>query len=321
METWIEIFTGFFKVGTIPVGKTELDNVFVALWEGRSFPTIDLTMMGTLSALVAISGQGGLSNTPISNYTRDQGWGMGSHVGAIPSLVGGHDIQLSHVGTVFEVTEESLPRWKRWYKHLMRDQLCVWMPACFFGLALPSMLSVEFLARPTVLEGDTAKWAASVMTAGAVGTTVGGTLGDVFRYLTLFCGFLVLSTCMASTIDGFIRRWVDVFWTASKKMHELGPSKIRYLYFGVLVGYGLLGLTMLAVMPEPDNLIKVAGIIYNFALGFSCWHVTVLNTILLPKQLRPHILIKIGLCLVGVFFTTVGAIALYKMIVDSKVFG
>jgi hypothetical protein len=320
-ETWIEIFSGFFKFGTVPVGKTELDNVFVALWQGRSFPSIDLTMMGTLSALVAISGQGGLSNTPISNYTRDQGWGMGAHVGAIPSLVGGHDIQLSHVGTVFQVTEESLPRWKRWYKHLMRDQLCVWMPACFLGLALPSMLSVEFLARPTVLEGDTAKWAASVMTAGAVGETVGGTLGDVFRFMTLFCGFLVLSTCMASTIDGFVRRWVDVFWTASKKMHELGPSKIRHLYFGVLVGYGVLGMSMLALMPEPDNLIKVAGIIYNFALGFSCWHVAVLNTILLPKQCRPHILIKIGLSLVGAFFTSVGGIALYKMLVDWKVIG
>ncbi len=321
LGTWIEIFSGFFKFGNVPVGETELDNVFVALWQGRGqevLSKIDLSTMAMLSALVAISGQGGLSNTPISNYTRDQGWGMGSHVGAIPSLIGGHNIQLSHVGTVFNVDEQSLPRWKRWYKHLMRDQLCIWMPACFIGLALPSMLSVEFMKPHTVLTGDQAKWAASVMTADAVGERVGGELGHAFRLLTLFCGFLVLSTCMASTIDGFVRRWVDVFWTASKKLHTLGPGKIRHVYFGVLLGYGLLGFTMLSVMPEPKKLIEVAGVIYNFALGFSCWHVAVLNTILLPRDLRPHWLIRIGLGLVGLFFSTVGGIALFKLLTDAK---
>ncbi|MEZ6047123.1 MAG: Nramp family divalent metal transporter [Planctomycetaceae bacterium] len=112
---------------------------------------IDWSVIAFLSALIAISGSGGLSNTPISNYTRDQGWGMGHHVGAIPSIVGGQNIQLSHVGVVFEPNAESLPRWKRWYKHIVRDQLVVWMPACFFGLALPSMLSVEFPDRGTVV--------------------------------------------------------------------------------------------------------------------------------------------------------------------------
>src|SRR4029077_3112356 len=143
----------------------------------------------------------GLLNTSVSNYTRDQGWGMGSHVGAIPSLIGGRHIQLSHVGAVFSVDEQSLPRWKRWYKHLMRDQLGIWMPACFIGLALPSMLSVEFLPRHTVLTGEQAEWAASVMTAGAVGDRIGGDLGNAFRFLTLFCGFLVLGTCTATSID------------------------------------------------------------------------------------------------------------------------
>ena len=128
-------------------------------------------MISLLSALVAIAGSGGLSNTPVSNYTRDQGWGMGHHVGAIPSVVGGHDLQLSHVGTVFHVDEESLPRWKRWYRHVMRDQLVVWLPACFFGMALPSMLSVNSLARGTVVPD---KWVAATLTA-AGGLVAGAT--------------------------------------------------------------------------------------------------------------------------------------------------
>lgn len=311
-STWVEIFSGFFKFGNLPTGNgNEIDNVFIALWDGRALPHIDLKMAASLSALIAISGQGGLSNTPISNYTRDQGWGMGSHVGAIPSLVGGQNIQLSHVGSVFLVTRESLARWKRWVTHLARDQILVWGPACFFGLALPSMLSVQFLPRGTEL---TNKWAGSVMTADAVGSTVGGDfLGPACRVMTLFCGFLVLAPTMASTIDGFVRRWVDVFWTASKRLHTLDPGKIRHLYFGVLVGYAAFGLFMLVTFRDPKTLIDIAGSIYNFALAFSCFHVVAINTFLLPRELRPNWLVRIGLCLVGVFFATVATVAAIDM--------
>ncbi|MFP6765916.1 MAG: Nramp family divalent metal transporter, partial [Planctomycetaceae bacterium] len=148
-----------------------IDNIFMAAASGRGLPPIDWSLVAFLSALVAISGSGGLSNTPISNYTRDQGWGMGKHVGAIPGMLGGHDLALSHTGTVFHPDEESMPRWKRWYRHIVRDQLVVWMPACFLGLALPSMLSVQFLARGTTTDN---KWEASVMTAGALRDAVGG---------------------------------------------------------------------------------------------------------------------------------------------------
>src|SRR5258708_5549050 len=59
-STWVEIFSGFFKFGNLPTGTgNEIDNVFVALWEGRPLPSIDLAMAASLSALVAISGQGG----------------------------------------------------------------------------------------------------------------------------------------------------------------------------------------------------------------------------------------------------------------------
>ena len=117
-----------------------------------------------IAALAAIAGNGGLTNTPISNFTRDQGWGMGAKVGAIPSVVGGHGITLSHVGCVFEVNEESLPRWRRWVRHIARDQLVVWMGACLIGVSLPSILSVEFLRRGT----KASEWNMAALTADGV---------------------------------------------------------------------------------------------------------------------------------------------------------
>lgn len=318
-STWVEIFTGFFKFGNIPTGQgNEVVNLFASLWDGK-IPSLGIKEIGLLSALVAISGQGGLTNTPISNYTRDQGWGMGAHVGAIPSLVGGNDITLSHEGTVFIPNEQSLPRWRAWVGHVVRDQFMVWGPACFFGLALPSMLSIEFLDRGMDLSN---KWMGPVATSNgvgqAVGEVLGSSMGSVFRFLTLFCGFLVLAPSMASTIDGFVRRWVDVFWTSSKRLREVDASKIRVLYFAVLGVYAVVSLCMLAWIAEPSKLLSIAGFVYNFALGFSCWHVLVINTRLMPEPLRPGWLSRAGLVLVGIYFWIVGILGAISTISTWK---
>ena len=314
-DTWVDIGSGFFKVGSVPI-KVEPDeaqrgnnveNVFVSLAEGRGMPDIDYSLIALIAGLAAIAGSGGLSNTPISNYTRDQGWGMGHHVGAIPSVVGGHNIQLSHVGCVFDPTEESLPRWRRWYKHVVRDQLVVWMPACFIGIALPSMLSVQFL--PAGFESDN-KFATSVMTAGGVRDHVtaasGEAFGSFFWFKTVFCGFIVLAPSVSSSADGLVRRWVDVFWTGSKRLRALDQSYIKTLYFRVLAGFAVFGMIMLALPLE--ELIGYATMIFNIALGFSCWHTLVVNTVLLPRVLRPHWLIRIALVLAGCYFTAMGVI-------------
>ncbi len=354
--TWYEIGTGFFRFGTIPIchsddtnhnGKhddgeapfessTATDNVFFSLAEGRGFPWLDLSMIGILASMAAISGNGGLTNTPMSNYTRDQGWGMGAHVGAIPSIVGGHAIELSHVGMVFDPKPAALPRWKQWLYHVRREQWLLWMPACFIGLALPSMLSVQFL-EPGTIPKD--KWRAAAMTAGGVADRVGGfepgqrlkeaqtdedkaaarTFDDgvatrtgwsrAFWYLTLFCGFLVLGTSMASTADGVLRRWVDVFWTALPSLRNWDTKHIGKLYFGVLCVYLVFGLIMLTLVPGDKLLIAATGILYNYALGFSCLHVIFVNTVLLPKSLRPGPLSLVGLFLGGVFFLTIAVVS------------
>jgi hypothetical protein len=201
-ETWHDILTGFVKFGSVPVkgavgdAPPEIDNVFVALWEGRPLPDIDLSMVAALGALAAISGCGGLTNISISGYTRDQGWGMGRHVGAIPSVVGGRKLALSHVGMVFEITADSVKRFRGWYRWVLRDQVVVWMLACFVGIALPSMLSVQFLPRGTTADD----WVAAGMTADGVRDAVGPAWGQFFWLMILFCGFLVLAPSAAGSM-------------------------------------------------------------------------------------------------------------------------
>ena len=326
--TWWDILTGFFRFGNVPIklapGADAADranysvNIFASLLSGKGFPDIDLSTIGFISALAAIAGSGGLSNTPVSNYTRDQGWGMGHHVGAIPSIIGGEDLQLSHVGTVFEPNEDTLPRWKAWYRHVLRDQLIVWMPACFIGMALPAMLSIQFLTPLSIDSGDSnAKWTAAVMTASAVQGEVasgvaGESMGKVFWFMTVFCGFLVLAPSMASSSDGIIRRWVDAFWTASPRLRKMDPKKIKYVYFKVLVIYACFGLIMLSIPVAPTQLLQYATMIFNVALGFSCWHTLYLNLVLLPRELRPGWFPRVALVGAGSFFMTLGVLTIMK---------
>jgi hypothetical protein len=374
--TWVEIGSGFFAFGNVPVqagedanangrldpgedwdrdghldvveerteGNQHIDldgdgvrdgdnvrNVFVSLFTGRGWPQIDFRLVAFITAMAAIAGNGGLSNAPMSNYVRDQGWGMGQHVGAIPSIVGGRGIALSHVGCVFDPNEKTLVRWQRWYWKVARDQLLVWLPACFIGLALPSMLSVEFLRRGT----EAGDWNAAVMTAEGVRQHVadpqpgvlayetglshflyGEAWGNLFWSLTLLCGFLVLGTTLVSTTDGIIRRWVDVFWTASRRMREVDPTYIRHVYFTTLVAYGAFVLVMLW-LNKPAELIKWATLGYNFALGFSCWHTLVINRVLLPRELRPGWFATLSLLIGGLFFWALGTVTLLNALREA----
>lgn len=281
-----------------------LENVFVAMLDGR-FPEVDLTMIALLCALVAISGGGGLGNSAISNYTRDQGWGMGAHVGAIPTIVGGHNIQLSHVGTVFTVDEVSLPRWKLWLRHVRRDQMAVWFPAVLFGVAMPCILSVQFLPRGFEAESQ---WLSSVFTAEAIRDHAGPQWGQFFWFGTIFCGFLVLAVSVAPATDGFVRRWIDVLWTASRRMQRLDPHSIRYIYFGVLVVYTLWS-ALLLMVSRPTTLLIIASMCMNFAFASTCFHTLVVNVTLLPRQLRPGWFSRVSLFAAGVFYLAVAVVS------------
>lgn len=306
-STWADIGTGFFKFGTVPVRSGGTENLFGSLFSGAGLPAVDPQAFAALAAFAAIAGIGGLKNTMISSYTRDQGWGMGGQVGAIPSIFGGRRLELSHVGKVFEVTEASLPRWRGWLRHVTREQLAIWMTGALVGVGLPAMLSVEFLPRGVSGDG----WAMAALTAQGVERTVGGTLGKVYGTLLLVCAVLVLLPNTISDADSTVRRWVDLAWTASRRLQRWEPRRINLFYFWVLVSYVSLGVLILLFIPRPKGLVEIYGCIANYALGYSCLHVLAVNLTLLPRALRPGWFNRLGLVLSGLYFFALSGITLY----------
>ena len=303
-STWWEILTGFWQFGNIPLQDGESANVFVNLFTGIPLPPIDLETVGLLTAFAAIAGWGGLGQMAVSNYTRDEGWGMGSHVGAIPSMIGGRGIKLSHVGCVFQVTGESLQYWKGWLKRVRFDQYCLYVPTAMIGIALPSMLSIEFLSG---LEVETSDWLIAGLTADAVKNAIGGWLGILYWYLLMVCGFLILVPSTTVGVDSTIRRWVDTFWTAIPGLRKWDLTEVKKLYFYILLFKALMTMVGLS-FGSPVTLLLIFGTLSNFALGFVSFHTLYVNLKLLPDELKPSWPQRVGVCVCGLFYLFLGGL-------------
>ena len=186
------------------------------------------------------------------------------------------------------------------------DQWQVWLPASLIGLALPAIISMEVLPRGTTAD----RWVLASMMAGGVEQRVGGGLGHILWHLMLFCGFLVLFPVTITTVDGFLRRWVDIVWTSSGTLRKIEPRHVMRVYYGFLAGYVLMSIGFLS-FASPLWLVVVAANVNNFALGLSCLHVLAVNTRLLPEPLRPRLRSRIALGLSGAYFLSLAAITVW----------
>jgi len=301
-----EAALGFLSFGSLPAADGNIVNIFGVLWRGEPFPALDGESMKLFTTLAGIAGVGGLTQTAICAYTREQGWGMGAKVGAIPSMVGGEPVALAHTGVTFQPTPSALVRWRAWLRMVHLDQWQIWLPASLIGLALPAIISMEVLPRGTTAD----RWVLASLMAEGVGDRIGGTLGHILWYLMLFCGFLVLFPVTITTVDGFLRRWVDVVWSSSGTMRRIEPRHVLRVYYGFLAGYVVMSAGFL-MFASPLWLIIVAANVNNFALGMSCFHTLAVNVRLLPRELRPRLVSRCALGASGAYFLSLAAVTLW----------
>ena len=281
----------------------ESRNLVAYVVQERQLPDLDWVL---LAAFFSIAGAGGMSNAMFSNYSRDKGWGMGRRTGAIPSAIGGRMITLSHVGKVFRITPDNLKRWHGWIRHLVTDQTAIWMLACFLGMALPCMLSIEFIRNAPVTGNRVA-----AMPAEGIASFYPA-YGQLFWSLTLLCGFLVLAPGHTFGIDALARRWTDIIWVASSRLKKLKGNQVKYVYYGIMVAYLLWGTFALSLF-DPLTLAKYGAGIGNLALGVCAVHTLYVNRKFLPPELRPGWFIQLGLALCAISFLSVAAIGLPQL--------
>jgi hypothetical protein len=231
-RSWRLVLNGFVNFGYFPAGEA-LDWALVA-------------------GFAAYAGLGGLGNAGTSNYIRDKGWGMGALVGAIPSAVGGQNMQLSHLGMVFPVTAENVRKFRQWWKLVLFDQGVIWAGGALLGMALPAILAIEFI-DPTRNLGH---WQAAAFQAEGIATRY----GSVFWYLTLLCGFWVLFSSVLVGVDAVGRLWSDMIWTGSQAGRKRRGTRVLSAGLALVIG---------------------AVILWSFTVGFLSFRYLVLALVFL----------------------------------------
>lgn len=310
-SNWLNVFGGFVRFGTVPTaapgGGETLVNLFTHRWNEGAWPVLALGNIALVGAFAGYAGGGGLSNAGYSSYVRDKGWGMGKIVGAIPSAVGGRDIRLSHIGKVFPPDAENLRRWRGWWRHLKADQLIVWVPGCVMGMALPALLSIEFVPYSKLGHAGL-EWSQSLMTADGLrhAPRFGPTVAGLLWLSAVVVGLMVVLPTQLSIVDEFSRRWTDIFWSGSPRIRDrMAGGEVWRLYYGILACY-LLWSVVIAYLfntyGTPKLMTVVIANLNNVSIGLTSVQLWWVNRRLLPSQIRPKWHSQAGLLLCGAFY-------------------
>ena len=251
MSHWLETFLGFFSFTGLP-------------------QPID---WGLIGALAATAGSGGLGNLTVTNWIRDKGFGMGAKVGAIPSAVGGHAIQLTHVGTVFPATPANLVRWREWMRYVHADQLWVWGLFCFLGMFLNVNLATAIIPHGTDLQG---------LAAGAYQAEYLSKIWPGFWFLTLFNGFWILFKTQLGNTDILVRTITDAVWMSSTRAREWKMG-IRAIYYGILAAFSIWGVIVIR-SASPFQLFKILANMAGIVLLIAGIQIFLVNRRFLPQS-------------------------------------
>lgn len=254
-----------------------------------------------LASFAAYAGLGGLGNATITNWVRDKGWGMAATTGYIPAMIGGHKVNLSRVGNTFLLTPENLDRFNTWMKYAKFEQYLVFGVGCLLGMALPALMTVQFVPAGTDISGG---WAAAVHQANGIAQV----FGSMAWFLTLLNGFWILFSTQLGIIDSFARTFTDIAWTASPAVRRIAGEDVRKVYYTCLVAYALFGMWAIN-QAQPFTLIVIGAFIAGFNFVVLGTHTIVVHKKFLPAELRMprwRTFVILAMVIMFAFFTFLG---------------
>src|SRR5262245_20219430 len=200
-----------------------------------------------LSALVAYSGAGGVTNMALANGVRDRGYGMAQRAGYSGGAIGGANVNLAHSGFTFEGDSEAMRRWRGWWRIIRADQWGVFATGAIIGMLLPALLYVTFLPRGT----DIQHLGISAALASSMGAASGPLLGGAIAFL----GAWILFKTQLDNFEGIVRCITDILWTGSRHIREWRGGDVRAVYYCILVIVAVWGIIALR-LAQPIVLLK-----------------------------------------------------------------
>ena len=267
---------------------------------------VDWNLVGAVAGLAGI---GGLGNILASNYVREKGWGMGAKSGAIPSMIGGQEIKLSHLGTIARPTPENVTRFRRWWAYINFDQFGIWAWGSVVGMLLPCVLGAAYLQGNYFQQKGR-----EVEAAAALAIDFGKVHGPVFTILTLLCGFIIMFPGQFSSMDGIARRWCDAFWSGSRRARRAEPHQVKYLYYFFVGIYLFIGILANGFGVSAPRMMVFNANLANLSITVCLLHTLYVNTHFLPKEFQPSLPKRIGVILAAVFYSIIFGLVTWQTI-------
>lgn len=284
---WLKTLSGFVQFGSLPANLDPL----------------------LLATFAATAGSGGIGNLVITNWYRDKGFGMGAKVGSITSAFSHSEMQLSPVGKVFPLTEENLSHWRSWWKYVSADQVWLWGLGCLVGMFLNVNLATAVIPEKTNMEH---------LAAGAFQARfMAEQLWTGFWWLALLNGFWVLMSTHLSNTDVLIRTVTDIVWVASPQLRErrkMSVSRLYYLFLMIATVWGLFAVHW----GHAISLFKILGAVAGPVLAVAAIQILIINTKLLPQQLRPPIWRRGALIVCAICYGSLSAAFIWDLYLSLK---
>ena len=292
LSTWLTVLAGFVGGGLFYIRNPQTGELAGLIPSGADWLI--------LAGFAAYAGAGGLGNCTVTNWVRDKGMGMGSQVGYIPAAVGGHQVELSATGKVFEPTTENVSKFREWMKYIRFDQGWVFTLGCFLGMGLPALLTVQFIAPGTQVGG----MAVAVRQAEGIAAAFGGlgnTLGLILWYATLLTGFWILYSTQLNIMDLFPRTVTDILWTSNPGVRSWAKGDVRKVYYSSLVVFVVWGCIAIN-LAQPFILIILGAFMAGLLMSIYGVHLWYVNRTFLPKEIQAPAWRQVTLLLFSGFF-------------------
>jgi hypothetical protein len=265
---------------------------FIAPLTGERPPPGDLDWL-LLAAFAAYSGAGGVVNGSVTHWLRDKGFGMASTGSGAPIQIGGHHLHLVSEGARVEPTPENLDKWREWWRYLGLHLGILWVVGPLAAMALPVLLTAQFVPRGANMQGSAAPLALARGLAEA---------GDLWLWFpTLVAGFWIFFSTQRGVAEGFSRSVTEILWAGSDRARSWAGERAQRLYHGVLAIFILAGALAL-VLGDPLRLILIGANVGALGIIVLSTHTLWVNRALLPPALRPALWQEAAVVVCGLFF-------------------
>jgi hypothetical protein len=282
-DVWLTIY-GMFTFGYMPA------EALTPLW----FPII----VGS----VAFAGPSGMQQMWYTLYLRDKGAGMGVHVPRIRGLRYLEEEETMPArGFMFDTEDsEEMNKWKGWRRWVLFDALVL-----FWGITMLVTIVFTVLAQRAGRENpdvqqtiETGEQGAAIQAmADAFASAGGAFLGVLFFLFIAVVGW----KGTLGVFDAFSRGQADMTYYFIPGMRRFRMST---LYFAFLWGVIIFGILILLFGPAdgPAAILGVLAFLSAFVMGAYCLLLLVTNNMLLPRKIRPNIVISVILAFGGLFY-------------------